>query len=267
MIRAGIGGWTFAPWRGTFYPPKLKHAEELAYASRHVTAIEVNGTFYRTQTPATFAKWRSEAPDDFVFCIKAPAAAVNRKVLAEGGASIERFFDSGVTELGPKLGPILWQLAPTKKFDPDDIAAFLALLPDERDGVAFQHAIEARHPSFEDAAFVDLCRKRGAAIVYADADKYPAIADCTAGFVYARLQRGTDEAPQCYPPAALDEWAARARTWAAGDCPDDLPRVAPGAAPAGGGTRQVYVFFIHNGKVNAPAGAMALLERLGGEGA
>jgi len=238
MIRVGVGGWTFEPWRGVFYPPKLPHAQELHFASRALTAIEVNGTFYGSQKPATFEKWAAETPDDFVFSLKAPRFAVNRKVLAEAGASIERFAASGIDRLGDKLGPLLWQFAATKKFEAADFAAFLKLLPK-----GFRHAVEPRHASFQTPAFVDMARDAGVATVFAESDDYPNCgATATGPFTYARLQRATDIATG-YDPSALDDWAAAARRWAAhGD---------------------VFVFFISGEKVRNPAAATALIERLG----
>jgi uncharacterized protein YecE (DUF72 family) len=259
-IRVGIGGWTFPPWRGTFYPKGLKQADELHFASRAVTTIEVNGTFYGSQKPASFRKWRNEAPDGFVFALKGPRFAVNRRVLAEAGESVDRFFASGVTELGDKLGPINWQFAPTKKFDPDDIAAFLELLPKSVDGIAIRHAVEARHESFRDSAFVALARKHGVAIVVADSADYPAIADVTADFVYGRLQRAEEKVPTGYADKALGEWASRAQAWASGGMPDDLDRVSDKTAAKK--RRDVFVFMINGSKVRAPAAAMALIERL-----
>src|SRR5919202_3095211 len=177
MIRVGIGGWTFEPWRGSFYPAGLRQADELAHASRQMTSIEINGTFYRTQTPASFRKWAEATPDDFVFAIKGPRYATNRSRLAEALPAIERFVTSGITELGPKLGPISWQFAPTKKFDPEDFEAFLSLLPKEVDGLPLRHAVEVRHGSFKDQSFIDLARRFSVGIVYADHETYPAIAD------------------------------------------------------------------------------------------
>lgn len=191
-IRIGVGGWTFEPWRETFYPRGLPQAKELAHLSRALTAIEINGTFYRTQTPATFAKWRDETPEGFVFTVKAPRYAVNRTDLTAGADSIARFVDSGLGELGPKLGPILWQFAPTKKFARDEIAGFLDLLPENAGGLRLRHALEARHESFRDPAFVDLARARGAAIVLAADGAYPQFADPTADFAYARIQIARD---------------------------------------------------------------------------
>ncbi len=260
-IRAGIGGWTFEPWRGTFYPDGLAHAKELEYASEHLPTIEVNGTFYRNQAPKTFAKWASETPDGFVFALKGPRYAVNRRVLAEAGDSIKRFLDSGPTMLGDKLGPMLWQFAPTKKFDEADFSAFLELLPAKFDGRTLRHAVEVRHPSFVTPAFARLVRDHGVAVVFAEHATYPAIADPTADFVYARLQKGQDSEKAGYPPKALDAWAKRARTWAEGGVPADLDRADPEhKAPAK--PRDVFVYFIHEGKVRAPHAAMALMTRL-----
>jgi uncharacterized protein YecE (DUF72 family) len=259
-VYAGIGGWTFAPWRGTFYPKGLPHARELEHASRQVTAIEINGTFYRTQSPDSFRKWAAETPDGFVFAVKGHRFVTNRKVLAEAGPSVETFLGSGVTELGAKLGPINWQLAATKRFDPDDIEAFLKLLPPERNGVRLRHALEVRHETFRVPDFVDLTRRHGVGIVLADSDEYPSIPDPTADFVYARLQRSREAEETGYAAAELDTWAARAKTWAAGKVPSDLPPV--GAKPKAGEARDVFVFFIAGDKVRAPAAAKALIERL-----
>jgi uncharacterized protein YecE (DUF72 family) len=261
-IRVGIGGWTFEPWRGTFYPKGLPHAQELAYASQRLTSIEINGTFYRTQTSATFRKWKSEVPAGFVFAIKGPRFATNRRVLAEAGDSIKRFLDSGVTELGDHLGPLLWQFAPTKKFDPADFGGFLALLPDKFSGRVLRHVIEVRHDSFCTPDFIALLREHAMGIVYTDHVKYPNIADVTGNFVYARLQRGKD-----YPPKELDAWSGRLQLWAEGKAPDDLPCVgstSQTASKAKPTPRDVFAYVIHEGKVRAPAGAMELIERLKG---
>jgi uncharacterized protein YecE (DUF72 family) len=259
-ILIGIGGWTFAPWRGVFYPDKLPHAQELGYAASHLTSIEINGTFYRTQTPATYRKWASEVPDGFVFSVKAPRFATHRRVLGEAGDSIAHFLKSGVTELGDRLGPLLWQFPPTKKFEEADFDAFLALLPEEFDGHQLRHVVEVRHASFIAPAFIALLRKAGIAVVFSEHDTYPAIADATADFVYLRLQKGEDSIETAYPPKALDDWAARLRRWAHGGEPADLPRVDK--APATAQPRDVFAYVIHEGKVRAPAAAMALIERL-----
>jgi uncharacterized protein YecE (DUF72 family) len=262
-IRVGIGGWTYAPWRGVFYPKGLPHAQELAYASQHLTSIEVNGTFYRTQTPATFAKWAREVPDGFVFSLKGPRYAVNRRVLAEAGDSIDRFLDSGPLMLGDRLGPILWQFAPTKKFDEADFGAFLELLPAKMDGKKLQHVVEVRHPSFCVPAFVKLLRSFSMPVVYAEHETYPAIADMTGDFVYARLQKGTDTIKTGYPPKALDAWAKRAQMWAAGKAPADLPCIES-KSQSKARPRDVFLYVIHEGKLRAPAAAEALIERLRG---
>jgi len=262
VIRAGIGGWTFAPWRGTFYPDTLRQKDELHYASRQLRTIEINGTYYGTQKPATFAKWAADVPDGFVFSLKGNRFITNRRVLAEAGESLERFLGSGLTELGDHLGPILWQFAPTKTFDPEDFGAFLAMLPIERDGIALKHVVEVRHDSFSTPEFVALTAQHGVAIVYAEHAVYPEIADVTAPFVYARLQQGQDDIPTAYSAAALDQWAARARLWAEGGTPVDLPLADPDRKPVTA-PRDVYVYFIHEGKVRAPQAAMALQERLG----
>lgn len=261
MIRVGIGGWTYEPWRGTFYPAGLAHADELGYASRHVTTIEINGTFYRTQSRASFEKWRDATPDGFVFSVKAHRAAVNSRKLAEAGEQIDWFLGSGVLELGEKLGPILWQLAPFKRFDAEDVGGFLKLLPEKRDGRRLRHALEVRHESFLTEEFVALLRDNNVAVVYADSDDYPAIGDVTADFAYARLQRSREDCKTGYAASELDRWAERARRWESGGAPDDLPHIggeAPLATP-----RPVFIYMIAGAKVRAPAAAMALIERVG----
>jgi uncharacterized protein YecE (DUF72 family) len=260
QIRVGIGGWTFAPWRGTFYPAGLPHAKELEYAASHLTSIEINGTFYRTQTPATFRKWAKEAPPGFQFSIKGPRYVTQRRVLAEARDSLKRFLDSGVSELGERLGPLLWQFGPWKQFEAADFGRFLELLPERIGRLRLRHAVEVRHESFMTRAFVQSLRDFGVAAVYADHETYPAVPDVTADFVYARLQRGRDSVPTAYSVKALGEWAQRARLWASGKEPADLPRLdslKPARRP-----RDVYCYFIHEGKVRAPAAAMALIERL-----
>ena len=259
-IYCGIGGWTYEPWRGVFYPKGLTHARELSYAGQHLTSIEVNGTFYSTQSPKTFRKWASEVPDDFVFALKGPRYAVNRRVLAEAGDSIKRFLESGITELGPKLGPLLWQFAPHKKFDEADFGKYLELLPDKFDGRALRHVIEVRNDTFKTPAFIMLARKAGVAICYAEHDTYTEIADITCDFVYARLQKGDEKLKAGYPPKALDAWAKRAETWAKGGEPADLPRVDKQKAMKA--PRDVFLYVIHEAKLRAPAAAMALIERL-----
>lgn len=260
-IRAGMGGWTYEPWRETFYPAGVAKSAELHYASRQVTAIEINGTFYRLQTPAVFAKWRDETPDDFVFSVKAPRYIVHRRQLAEAKDHIPRFIASGLSQLGAKLGPILWQLAPEKQFEAGEIDAFLGLLPPEADGVPLRHALHARHESFRNPRFISLTRRHGVTTVFEDDDEYPAIADVTGSFVYARLRRTVSSEATGYPTAALEAWARRAQTWASGGEPDDLPRVHDTHAKQT--PRDVFMFFIAGAKERAPAAARTLLSILG----
>ncbi|MFI5016064.1 MAG: DUF72 domain-containing protein [Hyphomicrobiales bacterium] len=261
MIRVGVGGWTFEPWRGTFFPKELPKTRELEHASRKLTSIEVNGTYYSTQSPKSFKRWADETPEDFVFSLKAIRFATNRRVLAEAGGSIERFLGSGLTELKQKLGPILWQFAPTKKFDEEDFAAFLSLLPKTLDGLSLRHAVEVRHESFLVPAFIALARKHSVAIVFADSDKYPAIADVTADFVYARLQGTREEVATGYTQDEIKAWLAAARAWENGEVPKGLARIDE--RPAAKGKRDVFVYMISGAKVRAPAAAMALIEALG----
>jgi uncharacterized protein YecE (DUF72 family) len=256
-----VGGWTYEPWRGVFYPPDLPQAQALQYASRRLTSIEINATFYRTQKPESFRRWAAETPDDFVFSVKAPRWATYRPRLAEAGPAIERFFASGVSELGDKLGPVLWQLPPNKRFDQADIAAFLELLPRRLDGRPMRHAVEPRHRSFMAPDFIALLRRAGVAVAFADSDVHSSIADLAADFVYARLQRTTESEPTGYGPADLDRWAERFRTWADGGEPEDLPRISP-VAPGPPTPRPCFVYMISGAKVRAPAAAMALIERL-----
>jgi uncharacterized protein YecE (DUF72 family) len=267
-IRVGIGGWTFEPWRETFYPKGLKHARELEYASRQVTAIEINGTYYGAQKPESFARWREETPDGFVFAVKGPRFATNRKDLSLSAASVERFLTGGVLELKEKLGPINWQFLPTKAFVPEDFAAFLKLLPAELEGRALRHAVEVRHASFVTPDFVALARAHGVAVVVADSDEHPQIADVTAPFVYARLQRASESEANGYADTALATWAERAHTWAAGGAPKDLPAVGDAQAKSAKAAkaRDVFVFMINGHKPKAPAAAMALIEKLGKAG-
>jgi uncharacterized protein YecE (DUF72 family) len=256
----GIGGWTFAPWRGVFYPEKLVQSKELQYAASKLTSIEINGTYYGSQKPESFRKWASEVPDGFVFSLKGPRFTTNRRVLAEAGDSINRFYGTGVLELGDRLGPVLWQFAPTKKFDEADFGKFLELLPRQLDGRALRHVVEVRHPSFCVPAFVALLRQFETPVVFAEHGSYPAIADVVGDFVYARLQKGDDEIKTCYPPKQLDAWAERLQLWAEGGEPDDLPRVDKPSAKKT--PRDVFAYVIHEGKVRAPAGAMELIERV-----
>jgi uncharacterized protein YecE (DUF72 family) len=259
-IRAGIGGWTFEPWRGVFYPQGLKQAEELSYASRQLTAIEINSTYYSSQKPESFAKWAASTPEGFVFAVKASRFCTNRRELCQGAESVDRFVSQGITHLGDRLGPILWQFMPTKKFDAADFGGFLELLPKAQDGVALRHCVEVRHASFAVPEFVQLCRKHGVAICLSENENYPMIPDVTADFVYARLLMGSDEIETGYPPAEIDRWAERFKAYAEGGFPADLTPIdshAPEKKP-----RDVFAFFIHEGKVRAPAAAMELIKRV-----
>jgi uncharacterized protein YecE (DUF72 family) len=259
-IRIGVGGWTFAPWRGVFYPDGLTQKDELGYMSRRLRAIEINATYYGSQKPASYRRWAAETPDDFVFTLKGSRFTTNRRILAEAGESIGRFFDQGLTELGDKLGPILWQFAPTKTFDSGDFEAFLDLLPKAIDGRPIRHCVEVRNASFRTPAFAALLRKHKVPVVFADHGAYPALADVTGDFVYARLQTGSDAVETAYTPAELDGWARRLAEWAEGGRPADLECADPDQAPDGK-PRDVFAFIIHEGKVRAPAGAVALMER------
>ena len=241
-IRVGIGGWTYEPWRGAFYPDGLAKTRELAYAAARLTAIEINSTYYSTQKPESWRKWADATPDDFVFTVKASRFCTNRRVLADAGDSIAKFMGQGLDQLGDRLGPILWQFMATKRFDAEDFAAFLRLLPAKLGDRALRHAIEVRHPSFVDPAFVDLARDHGVAIVFADHAEYPAIADCTADFTYARLQQSREEEPTGYSATELDHWAEVAKGWAV--------------------DRDAFIFFIGAGKVRNPAAAEALIARI-----
>ena len=242
-VRVGIGGWVFPPWRGEFYPKGLVQAQELSHASRRVTAIEINGTFYGSQKPASFRRWHDETPDDFVFSVKGPRFVTHRRDLATAGPSLDRFFASGVLELRAKLGPILWQFAPFLRFDEVAFSAFLALLPRDIDGRALRHVVEVRHASFAASASIELLRSQHIAVALVDDEKYPLVEAITSDFVYARLRRCSADERAGYAPQALDAWAARCRDWRADG-------------------RDVFIYFINGAKIRAPAAAQALIERL-----
>jgi uncharacterized protein YecE (DUF72 family) len=261
-IRVGIGGWTFEPWRGAFYPPGLPQRRELEFASRKLTSIEINGTYYGSQKPESFARWREETPDGFVFSLKGPRFTTNRRVLAEAGASVERFLSSGVLLLKEKLGPINWQMAATKQYDPADFEAFLKLLPAQLDGQRLRHVVEVRHPSFVRPDFVALLRHYGVAAVIADHASYPRIDDPTAPFIYARLQCASEKQAAGYSVKALTQWAERARLWSEGKLPEDAALIAP-AERKPPRARDVFIYMINGFKPKAPAAAMSLIGRLG----
>jgi uncharacterized protein YecE (DUF72 family) len=261
-IRVGVGGWNFEPWRDNFYPEGWPATRELEFASRHLTAIEINSTYYGSQKPATFARWRDETPDGFVFSVKATRFATNRRVLAEAGESVDRFIASGISSLGAKLGPIVWQFATTKRFDAADFEAFLKLLPKEVDGLPLRHALDVRHETFMTPEYLALARRYACATVFTDSDEYPSFADVTGDFVYARLMRSDSSLKDGFAPEVLSRFADCAKVWRAGSEPDGVPRVEP--APPARGPRDVFMFFISGAKEKAPAAAMAVIERLAG---
>lgn len=259
MIYVGIGGWVYPDWRDNFYPKGLSQKRELEYASARLTAIEINGTYYGSQKPASFRKWHDETPEDFVFTLKGPRFATNRRVLAEAGDSIARFFESGVTELKDKLGPVNWQFMATKKFDAADFGAFLKLLPRKVDGRAIRHAVEVRHDSFKDKTFIELCRKEDVGIVFGADGEFPLIADVTTDFIYARLMGTSAKEKLGYPAVVLKTWAERARDWEKGQSPKASLLVAP---PAPKKRRDVFLFFISGAKEKNPAAAQAVIAAL-----
>ena len=242
-IHIGVGGWSYEPWDESFYPPKLPKARQLEYAGQHLTGIEINSTYYGSQKPESFAKWTAAVPDGFTFTVKASRYATNRKVLAESAPSVEKFLGQGITQLKDRLGPILWQFMPTKKFDADDFAAFLKLLPQKQDGTALRHAVEVRHESFVTDSFVKLCRDHGVAIVEAYHDTYPLIAEATADFAYLRIQQSRADEAAGYSAAELKDWAKKAKAIAR--------------------SREVFLFFISGAKERNPAAAQALIALLG----
>ena len=260
-VYLGVGGWNFPPWRGVFYPKGLSQAKELSYAGTKLTAIEINSTYYGSQKPESFRKWASEVPDGFLFSVKASRFSTNRRVLAEGAESVKRFLNSRVTELRDRLGPLLWQFAPTKKFDEPDFRSFLELLPEMQDGLKLRHVVEVRHDSFRDSAFIALLRQFNAAVVCAEHATYPGFADVTSDFVYLRLQKGKDTIATGYPSKELDAWAERLKTFARGGVPNDLG-VVDKKTSASKTPRDVFAYVIHEGKVRAPAAAMELIERV-----
>ncbi|SHO66847.1 Uncharacterized conserved protein YecE, DUF72 family [Pseudoxanthobacter soli DSM 19599] len=283
-IRIGISGWTYAPWRGAFYPRGLPRKRELAHAARTFRAIEINGTFYGLQTPDIFARWVDETPDDFMFAVKAPRFMTHIKRLREPEVPLANFLASGVLRLGGKLGPILWQLPPSLAFEPDVLEAFLAALPHDGaaaaerakrhddhlkarawlqadSGLRLRHALEIRHDSFVVPAFVEMLRRHGVALVCADTVEWPRLMDVTADFVYCRLHGSEELYRSGYKGEALDRWAKRVRAWSEGAPPEDGRFAAPD--PAKPGPRDVFFFFDNTDKLRAPEDARALMERLG----
>lgn len=262
MIRAGIGGWQFAPWRGTFYPRGLTQKHELSHASRALRTIEINSTFYRVPERATFSTWREATPEGFVFSLKAPRSITQQRRLADSGTAVRRFIDGGLAALGNRLGPVVWQFPPFKRFDPPELAAFLAGLPRQVEDLPLRHVLEVRHPSFLCEPFLALARDHGVALVGTDSDTHPSFFDTSGDLVYLRLMRARADEPTGYPAEALDTWATRAQAWARGEEPDDgLPRIGP-PRPTGA-PRAVHMLFINGAKERAPQAAMALMQRLG----
>jgi uncharacterized protein YecE (DUF72 family) len=243
QIRVGIGGWTYPPWRQSFYPGDLPQKRELEYAARRFGAIEINATFYGRQSPKSWAAWAKVVPEGFQFAVKGSRFCVTRPKLADAAEGVATYFAQGMAALGDKLGPILWMLAARRKFDREDIAGFFDLLPRKLDGIPLRHVIEPRHESFRDEAFFALCRDHDVAVVFGDDDEFPCIDADTGSFAYARLQRMREEVPTGYEDAALDGFAERARRWSKDG-------------------RDSYIFMINGAKVRAPAAALALQERL-----
>ncbi len=241
-IRVGIGGWTFEPWRGVFYPEGLSQKKELEFASRALTSIEINGTYYSTFKPESWRNWRDTTPDGFVFAVKASRFCTNRRVLTDGKDSIGKFLNQGLTELGPKLGPINWQFMATKKFDEADFAGFLKLLPQTLDGVKLRHAVEVRSPTFVVPAFIAMARDHNVAIVTAQDEDFPEIDERTADFTYARFMATIAEAKDGVTPKELKTLAAKAAAWAKGG--------------------DVFAYFISGEKMKNPAAAQALIKAL-----
>jgi uncharacterized protein YecE (DUF72 family) len=258
MIRTGIGGWVYPEWRkGVFYPEGLTQKRELEWASRQLGAIEINGTYHSLQKPESFRKWREATPDGFVFAVKGSSYITNRKVLAAAGEALPKFFGQGLEELGDRLGPILWQLMGTKKFEAEDIAAFFALLPRELKGLPLRHAIEVGHESFACAEFVEIARRAGVAIVWCEQEGRTPIADRTADFAYLRCKNLEADQPTGYPPEGIERIAGMCRAWASGEVPEGLPYAGnPADSRAQGG--DVFAFMINGAKARAPAAAQAL---------
>jgi uncharacterized protein YecE (DUF72 family) len=244
-IHVGVGGWTFEPWRDNFYPKGLKHADELKYASSKLTAIEINGTFYSTFKPAHYAKWRDDTPAGFVFSLKAHRFATHRKELGTAGESIGHFCHSGIAELRDRLGPIVWQLMPSTKFDPAQVGAFFSLLPQEVGGLRLRHVLEPRHASFVCDEYLDLARSHGLATVHTDSGDYPSIGDGGSDLAYLRLMRSDSACETGYPVPELQKWAEGAKAWV-------------GQAPG----KEVFMYFISGAKEKNPAAAMAMLSML-----
>lgn len=279
----GISGWTYAGWRGTFYPPKLSHNKELEFASRQLPTIEINGTFYALQRPTSYQHWYELTPAGFIFSVKANRYITHIKKLNDPLIPMANFIASGPLALKEKLGPFLWQFPPSMPFDPDKFEDFLSLLPkdfneavelgrnselsDERKflevekNYRMRHAVEVRHYSFLNPWFVELLRKYNVAIVFADtAGKWPYLEDLTADFVYVRLHGDSELYVSGYDDDALDFWSDRIKAWRKGTQPEDKLSITDDAVP--NIDRDVYVYFDNDAKVRAPVDAKGLISRL-----
>ncbi|MFS8374600.1 DUF72 domain-containing protein [Xanthomonas campestris] len=284
-IRIGISGWRYARWRGTFYPTGLAQRRELAYAGRCFPSVEINGSFYSLQRPESYQSWHDETPDDFVFAVKGPRFVTHMKRLRDCEQALANFFASGVLRLGEKLGPILWQLPPTLRFDDAVLDAFFSALPRDTEAALalarkrdttlmhgrtalsidrkrpLRHALEMRHPSFCDPSCMKLLRKHKVGVVVADtAGKFPYLEDVTADFVYLRLHGDAQLYASGYSDHALDRWGERIAAWAAGGEPSDAQRIGPRASKRA--RRDVYCYFDNDMKVHAPFDARGLMQRL-----
>jgi uncharacterized protein YecE (DUF72 family) len=282
IIRIGISGWTYAPWRGVFYPKEVRREQELAYAASHFRAIEINGTFYGMQRPDAFGSWAEQVPADFVFAVKAPRYITHILRLRDPQVALANFLASGLLRLGIHLGPILWQFPPNFRFDPERIMPFLKMLPHDTGHAAalghkhddrlrapawldvdirrsMRHVFEIRHPSFRCQEFIDLLRAYNVGLVCADSVEWPRLMDITSDFVYCRLHGSQELYASGYDHAALGEWSRRLKTWARGEEPEDAERVGGKARPR---KRDVFLFFDNDQKVRAPANAMELIRRL-----
>lgn len=284
-VRVGISGWTYAGWRGRFYPKSLSHSAELAFASRQMDTIEINGTHYSLQRPEVFARWYDETPPGFVFAVKGSRFITHLKQLHDVTTPLANFFASGVLRLKEKLGPFLWQFSPRFRFEPARVEPFLTLLPRDTGAAAalakhhdhrvagrawvraevrarLRHAIEIRHSSFLDPAFVALLRRHDVALVFADSVDWPHAEDLTTDFVYLRLHGSKELYASGYADPELDRWAARIELWARGKQPGDARLAAPDSPPARRRGRDVFVYFDNDAKVRAPADARSLMARL-----
>jgi uncharacterized protein YecE (DUF72 family) len=283
-VRIGISGWRYPPWRGVFYPPKLPQKRELAYAANIFRSIEINGTFYSLQRPEYFEAWAAETPDDFVFSVKGPRFITHIKRLKDVKAPLANFLASGVLRLGPKLGPVLWQFPPNFRFDPQKLESFLKMLPHDTESASalarrhdkrlsgrsalktdakrpLRHAMEIRHNSFVTPAFIELLRTYDVALVCADTVEWPRLMDVTSDFIYCRLHGSEQLYASGYDNESLDQWAARAASWARGEQPPDAEQVIkPGKSQMQ--PRDVFIYFDNDAKVRAPFDAQGLMARV-----